>query len=207
MIEYGGFAKLSTTTLADILTRDRVMDIGMRPLWSQMPRLFGPALTVRCPPGDNLMLHAAIYRATPGTVIVVEAGDLDYAVAGGNVCAVAQRLGIAGLVIDGVIRDIGETRENRFPVVARGVIPIPGGKDLLGTIGSPVNCGGVQVASGDVVVADEEGVVVVPVFDVDRVLQKANALAAKEEATSLDDWMAAHRTRIDQLLREKGFEE
>jgi len=98
------FAKLSPTSLADALTRDRVMDIGIRPLWPGMPRLCGTAYTVRCAPGDNLMVHAAIYRAAPGDVIVVEAGDVDYAVAGGNVCAVAQRHGVAGFVVDGLVK-------------------------------------------------------------------------------------------------------
>ena len=69
---------------------------------------------MRCAPGDNLMLHAAIYRAPAGAVIVVQAGDTEYAVAGGNVCAVAQKRGIAGFVVDGVIRDLSEARTNRF---------------------------------------------------------------------------------------------
>src|SRR5215831_16354478 len=120
------FAQLSPTTLADVLTRDRVMDIGIRPLWPGITRIAGPAYPVRCPPGDNLMLHAAIYRAAPGAIVVCQAGDLDYAVAGGNVCAVAQKRGIAGFVVDGVIRDVAEARARGFPVLARGIIPIPG---------------------------------------------------------------------------------
>ena len=104
------FARLSPTTLCDVLTRDRVMDIGIRPLWPDMPRVAGPAYPVRCPPGDNLMLHAAIYRAEPGAVIVAEGGDTAYALAGGNVCAVAQKRGIVAFVLDGVIRDLAETR-------------------------------------------------------------------------------------------------
>src|SRR5215475_1570409 len=99
----GAFAATPPTTLADLLGRGQVMDIGIRPLWTPVPRLAGPAFTVKCPPGDNLMLHAAIHRAEPGSVVVVEAGDTDYALAGGNVCAVAQRRGIAGFVLDGVI--------------------------------------------------------------------------------------------------------
>ena len=88
----------------------------------------GPAYTVRCPAGDNLMLHAAIYRAEPGSIIVMEAGDVDYAVAGGNVCAVAQKRGVAAFIIDGAIRDLAEIRKLGFPVFARGVIPIPGAR-------------------------------------------------------------------------------
>src|SRR5437588_267551 len=109
------FARLSPTTLCDVLTRDRVMDIGIRPLWPGMPRVAGPAYPVRCPPGDNLMLHAAIYRAAPGAVIVAEGGDTAYALAGGNVCADAQKRGIAALILDGAIRDLAATRARGRP--------------------------------------------------------------------------------------------
>jgi 4-hydroxy-4-methyl-2-oxoglutarate aldolase len=155
------FGQISPTTLADVLGRGQVMDIGVRPLWPS-PRVAGPAFTVRCLPGDNLMLHAAIYRAAPGSVIVVEAGDTEFAVAGGNVCAVAHRRGIAAFVVDGVIRDLAEVRELGFPVFARGVIPVPGSKALVAPLNQQVRCGGVEVSAGDIVVADEEGVVVVP---------------------------------------------
>jgi regulator of RNase E activity RraA len=205
MAESGDFEALSPTTLADALTREQVMDIGIRPLWQPMPRLAGPVYTVQCVPGDNLMLHASIYRAPPGSVIVVEAGDLDYAVSGGNVCAVAKRRGIAGFVVDGVIRDLAEVREDRFPVFARGVIPIPGGKRGPGELNGTVRCGGVQVSPGDVVVADEEGIVVVPVAQQETVLEAARARAAKDAAQSLDDWETGHRARIDAILRDTGL--
>jgi len=83
------YQKISPTTLADVLGHEQVLDGRIRALWSPIPRVAGPAFTVRCPPGDNLMLHAAIHRAERGSVIVVAAGDVDYAVSGGNVCAVA----------------------------------------------------------------------------------------------------------------------
>jgi regulator of RNase E activity RraA len=207
MFDYAVFQQLSPTTLADVLTRDRVMDMGIRPLWSGMPRVAGPAYPVRCPSGDNLMLHAAIYRATRGSIIVVEAGDVDYAVAGGNVCAVAQKRGIAAFVVDGVIRDLAEVRENRFPVFARGVMPIPGGKNMVDVLNGPVRCGGVQVVPGDVVVADEEGIVVVPSSRLIDVLKAAQARAAKDAAETLESWEAAHHARIEELLRNKGFQQ
>lgn len=199
------FREIPPTTLADVLGRDRVMDIGIRPLWTPVPRVAGPAFTVRCEPGDNLMLHAAIYRAEPGAVIVVESGDLDYALAGGNVCAVAHRRGVAAFVLDGLIRDLGEVREIGFPVFARGVIPIPGTKSKLGTHGAPVSCGGITVRPGDTVVADEEGIVVVPADRHDEVLAASRAKLAKEESESLDDWERAHRSRIEKTLTEQGF--
>ncbi len=205
MSTYAAFANLSPTTLADSLARDRVMDIGIRPLWAPMPRVAGPAYPVRCPPGDNLMLHAAIYRAAPGAIIVVEAGDSDYAVAGGNVCAVAQKRGVAAFVVDGVIRDLAEARASRFPIFARGVIPIPGGKDAVGVLNGLIRCGGVAVHPGDIVVADEEGIVVVPVGRADIVLKAAEARAAKDTGESLATWEATHRSRIEAILRDKGF--
>lgn len=207
MTDSNAFSALSPTTLADAMGRDQVMDIGIRPLWQPMPRIAGPACTVRCAPGDNLMLHAAIYRTAPGSVIVVEAGDVDYAVSGGNVCAVAKRRGIAGFVVDGVIRDLAEVREDRFPVFARGVIPIPGGKRELGMLNGTVRCGGVQVAPGDVVVADEEGIVVVPAAQRERVLEIARSRVEKDAATTLDEWESEHHARIDAILRDKGFVE
>jgi 4-hydroxy-4-methyl-2-oxoglutarate aldolase len=205
MSDVTGFAGIPPTTLADILGREQVMDIGIRPLWSPMPRVAGPAFTVRCPAGDNLMLHAAIYRAEPGSVVVVEAGDVDYAVAGGNVCAVAQRHGIAAFVIDGVIRDVAEARELGFPVFARGVIPMPGTKAAVAPLRGPVRCGGVRVQAGDIVVADEEGVVVTPAGSGAQVLRDAQAKLASEAAESLDDWEAAHRARIDAILAANGY--
>jgi regulator of RNase E activity RraA len=199
------YRNVPPTTLADVLGRSQVMDIGIRPLWSPVPRIAGPAYTVRCVPGDNLMLHAAIYRAEPGSVIVVESGDLDYALAGGNVCAVAQRRGVAGFVVDGLIRDLGEVRENGFPVFGRGVIPIPGTKKELGSLMEPVRCGGVLVHPGDVVVADEEGVVVVPGDRSSEVLEAARAKLAKEASETLDLWEEQHRARIEKSLADHGF--
>ena len=199
------FTDISTTTLADVLGREQVMDIGIRPLW-RSPRVSGPAFTVRCPAGDNLMLHAAIYRAEPGSIIVVEAGDVDYALAGGNVCAVAQRRGVAAFVLDGVIRDLAEVCAMGFPVFARGVIPIPGAKAVVTPLGERIRCGGVSVDAGDIVVADEEGIVVTPGTRADQVFRDATAKLTAEAGESLDDWEAAHRARIDKILAANGYE-
>jgi regulator of RNase E activity RraA len=207
MNDIAAFKDISPTTLADVLGREQVMDIGIRPLWPAMPRVAGPAFTVRCPPGDNLMLHAAIHRAERGSVIVVESGDVDYALAGGNVCAVAQRRGIAAFVCDGVIRDLAEVRAMGFPVFARGVIPIPGTKAAVGPLNGRVRCGGVDVSAGDIVVADEEGIVVTPGARQAQVLLDAQAKAAKEAGETLDAWEAAHRARIDKILGENGYED
>ncbi|MDQ1010952.1 4-hydroxy-4-methyl-2-oxoglutarate aldolase [Streptomyces sp. V4I23] len=198
------FKDVPPTTLAELLGREQVMDIGIRPLWDS-PRVAGPAYTVRCEPGDNLMLHAAIYRAEPGSVIVVESGDVDYALAGGNVCAVARSRGVAAFVVDGVIRDLGEVREAGFPVFSRGVIPIPGTKKKVGALGEPARVGGVLVHPGDIVVADEEGIVVTPAARQEEILTAAQAKLAEEADESLDAWEKNHRARVEKALREQGF--
>jgi 4-hydroxy-4-methyl-2-oxoglutarate aldolase len=204
-MEIAAFARLAPTTYADVITRDRVMDPAIRPLWQPMPRLAGPAYPVACPAGDNLMLHIAIHRAPAGSVVVCAAGDANWAMAGGNVCAYAQQRGIAGFVVDGCIRDVGETRARKFPVFARGVIPIPGVRKTPGLIDVPVVCGGVTVAPGDIVVADEEGIVVLPKAQADGILTRAQARAQKDEATSLPEWVKAHKDRIDEAIRTLGI--
>ena len=130
---------------------------------------------------------------------------LSRSAAGGNVCAVAGRRGIAAFVLDGLIRDLGEVRDAGFPVYGRGVIPIPGTKSELGALQVPVRCGGVTVSPGDIVVADEDGVVVVPGRRAGEVLAAAQARLASEARETLDDWEAAHRLRIENTLRDKGF--
>ncbi len=162
MTDASEFQDVPTTTLADLLGHAQVLDLGIRSLWTPTPRLAGPAFTVRCPPGDNLMLHAAIHRAAPGSVVVVESGDLEYALAGGNVCAVAQRRGIAGFVVDGVIRDVGGGTGGGVPGVRAGRRTDSGCEEGRTPAERARAVRGVAVDPGDVVVADEDGVVVVP---------------------------------------------
>ena len=203
MQDFAKFAALSPTAYADAgLGRDRFMNMGIREMWPRMPRIAGPAYTVSCPPGDNLMLHAAIYRAEPGAIIVVQAGDVTYALSGGNVCATAQQRGIAGFIIDGVIRDIAEVREIAFPVFARGLSPVPGQKKALGTLNQPIECGGVVVNSGDMVVADEEGIAVLPTAQQEDIWSRAKQRADKDEACTLAEWQANHRAKIERLLQD-----
>ena len=167
------YADLSPNELCDVLELSCVMRHEIHPLWPSPPRVAGPAFTIRTGKHDNLMFHASIYLAQPGDVIVVEAGDDEMAVAGGNVCAIAQRRGVAALVVDGVIRDVVESREKGFPLFARGVSPIPAKRVGDGGMNVQVRCGGVIVNPGDVVVADEEGIVVIPRARAEDVLRKA----------------------------------
>jgi 4-hydroxy-4-methyl-2-oxoglutarate aldolase len=205
MFDCTAFRPLYSTVVAELVKRTQVMSPAIRPVWAGMSGVVGEAYPVRCARGDSLMLHAAIYRARPGSIIVVKAGDFDYAVAGGNVCAVAQSRGIGGFVIDGAVRDIGEVRSLGFAVFARGVIPIPARQAALGSLNLPITCGGVRVMPGDVIVADEDGVVVVPRAEREAILVAATDRAAKEKDMSLESWSTAHQARIDATLRSKGF--
>ncbi|MEL6928440.1 MAG: RraA family protein [Cyanobacteria bacterium J06600_6] len=207
MIDIAKFREISPTACADGLPRSQFMDIGIKAVWQPIPRIAGIAYTVKCHPGDNLMLHAAIYRAAPASIIVVEAGTLDYAVSGGNVCAIAQKRGITGFIVDGVIRDIEEVRESKFPVFARGIMPKPGVKKTLGTLNKPINCGGVEVSSGDIVIADEEGIAVIPQSEQESVYQIALARMSKEASETLEEWEAQHQAKVERILQAKGFTE
>ena len=170
-----------------------------------MPRCCAQAHTL--PPAIAQLESPAAHTITEpaGVVIVCAAGDSNWAMAGGNVCAHAQQRGIAGFVVDGVIRDLAETRERGFPVFARGVIPIPGVRKVKGLIDVPVVCGGVTVAPGDVVVADEEGIVVLPKGQAEALLAQAAQRAEKDEKTSLEDWVKAHKARVDEAVLRLGI--
>jgi regulator of RNase E activity RraA len=199
------YLALSPNEISDVVELSCVMRHEIRPLWPSPPRIAGPAFTVRTGRHDNLMFHAAIYLAKPGDVIVVEAGDDEMAVAGGNVCAIAQRNGVAGLVVDGVIRDVVESHEHHFPVFGRGVSPIPAKRAGDGGMNVQVRCGGVIVNPGDIVVADEEGIVVVPRERAREVLANAQAKVASDAKLSLDDWMMRHRTAVERALEARGY--
>ena len=125
-------------------------------------KLAGPALTVDVRPGDNLMIHAAMAQAKPGDVLVIDGkGDRTAALMGTIMMTACRQLGIAGVVIDGAVRDSLEIEEMGFPVFCAGTNPNGPTKNVPGRIGHPITCGGVQVRSGDLVVADADGVVVI----------------------------------------------
>lgn len=194
---------VSPTAVAEQVERSQVLSHDIRPLWDGA-QLNGPAFTVQCAPGDNLMLHAAIHRAPPGSVLVVDGGDASHAIAGGNVCAVAQQRGIAGLVVDGAIRDVKEIRELGFPVFARAVVPKPGLKEVVLPLQQPVNCGDVLIHPGDFIAANEEGIVAVPADRLEKVLHAVSEKDLQEKAQTLDEWETAHDEKINSILRAAG---
>jgi 4-hydroxy-4-methyl-2-oxoglutarate aldolase len=141
-----------------------------------------PAYPVRCSPGDNLAIHVAVARAPEGSVLVVDVGDVAERGYWGEVLTTgAQSRGLAGLVIDGGVRDRTALEAHRFPVFAVMIALQGATKELPGTAGLPVEAGGVAVAAGDWVVGDADGVVVVPASRLDGCIAAGSARAAKED--------------------------
>jgi regulator of RNase E activity RraA len=196
-MDYKKFADFSPCDYAGPLKRESFMDYGIKELWSEIPRVSGPAYTVNMVPGDNLALHKAIYEAPKGSIIVAQTNSMDYAVSGGNVCAIAQGLGIAGFVIDGVVRDIGEVKQIKFPIFGRGVHPMPGVKKAVVPLNTPIVAGGILVNPGDIIVADEEGVAVIPKDKADEVYEETKKRVLEEKAIGFEKWAQNHRKKID----------
>ena len=154
-------AQYQAAILADVNGRRGALHGRIAALRPRM-KLAGPALTVEVRPGDNLMIHAAMALARPGDVLVIDGkGDRGAALMGTIMMTACKQLGLAGVVIDGAVRDSLEIDEMDFPVFAFGTNPNGPTKNVPGRIGHPVSCGGVTVRSGDLVVADADGVVVI----------------------------------------------
>lgn len=173
-------------------------------------RVAGPALTVRCRPGDNLVLHYALTKVRPGQVLVVDAEGFTEAGAWGDVMSTAAMCrGCAGLVIDGAVRDAQAIAEMGFPVFARGLSIKGTNKFQPGQLGVPIVLGGAAVASGDVVVGDRDGVVVVQADTLERVVAACRAREHKE--AWMREQLRAGRTtaeliELGPLLKSHGME-
>ncbi len=173
--------------------------------------LCGPALTVAGRPGDNLMIHKAIYAAEKGDVLVVSVGNFTEAGPWGEIMTVAAQVrGIAGLVIDGSVRDSIAIHELGFPVFSRGLCIKGTTKDSLGTINHPIVIGGVTVHAGDVILGDADGVVVVSQRDLAEVLEKCKLRKEKEERIKKELQMGKSTLELygfDKILEAKGLTE
>ena len=181
------------------------MDGRIRPAYTPIRKLVGPAFTVKVPPGDNLMVKKELQMAAPGDVIVIDArGHDDWAVGGANMTVRAHRRGVAGMVVDGFYRDMEQLQEMDFPVFLKGVSPSSGPKIGPGEINVPVCCGGVIVEPGDIVAADREGIVVIPARAVQKVLDAVAASRVSLETRLGDD--DPQMAYFDTLLTYRGCE-
>jgi 4-hydroxy-4-methyl-2-oxoglutarate aldolase len=173
---------------------ETAVDPTIRASWTGAA-VAGPAYTVRGSDGDNLALHRAVVAAPPGHVLVADVERAAYGHWGEILAAAAQQRGIRGLVIDGGVRDRDRLRVLDFPVFSRHDSVRGTRKDVAGELGVPIQLGGVPVRTGDLVVGDTDGVVVVPAERVPAVLEEADRRMAHEQdiLTALRDG----RTTLD----------
>ena len=201
------FAEFETPDISDLLNRLYAMDTGISNVVNDQS-LAGPACTVKVFPGDNLMVHKALDVAQPGDIIVIDTSESEMtAVLGDLVASKAKHRGIAGFIIDGLIRDLPAMQDVGLPVFARGTTPIGPLHRGPGEINYPVSCGGVVVEPGDIIVADANGVVAVRKDIAQDLLQRLrlqrNQLAEYVKNVKAgkfsNDW-------VDRMLAEQGCE-
>jgi len=180
------FRGIPVANISDVMSRMTAGGARLRPMHDGTA-MTGAALTVRTRPGDNLMVHKALQMAQAGDVLVVDAGgDLTNAIIGELMIMQAQKRGMAGVVINGAIRDSAFIRQHAFPVYAAGVTHRGPYKDGPGEINVAVSLDGMVIEPGDLIVGDEDGLLCVPYAMTDEVLQAAKDKHAGEEKTVAD---------------------
>ena len=175
---------LPPAVVSDCMNRTQVMAGAIKPVGDGM-RLVGQARTVTCMVGDNSALHTALAMVRRGEVLVVDAGGYeDTAIWGGIMTRAALQRGIAGLVVDGAVRDVAEICAFGFPCFARAVVPAGPHKGFGGIIDGPISCAGCPVRPGDLVLGDDDGVCVVPLGRAEEILAASLDRIANEEKTN-----------------------
>lgn len=201
------FKAIAVANISDSMNRMTHGGPRLRPLHAGGV-LSGVALTVKQRPGDNLMVHAALNRASAGDVIVVDAGgDLTNAIIGELMLSHAQHVGVAGVIINGAVRDSGWIRANSFPVYAAGVTHRGPYKNGPGEVNAPIAIDGMIIQPGDLIVGDDDGFVCIPYEQTEAVYDAANKKQQGEART-----MAAikagtvDRSWVERALQEAGCE-
>jgi regulator of RNase E activity RraA len=195
------FGDASPAQVADCMSRLGAMDAGIRPIW-RSPRIIGAALTVWCHSGDNLMLHKALSLAAPGDIVVMNTQGAGNSGFGELLASSAVRIGVRAAIVDGTVRDAEALEALALPVYARGLCPNGCNKDGPGEVGAIVACGGVAVRPGDVILADRDGVTVIPLEDAPEVARLAQEQMARErKRLSEIERGVLVRPEIDETLR------
>ena len=197
------FAKLPVANVSDSMSRLTAGGAQLRPMHGGGV-LAGPALTVKAPSGDNLMLHKAIALAQPGDVIVMDAGgDLTNALMGEMMLMQATARGVAGVVINGAIRDAAYLRAQHVPVFAAGVTHRGPYKNGPGEINVPIAIGGMVIEPGDLVIGDDDGVLCVPFDQTEAVFKAATAKFDAEQKQIANIQAGTHDASwVDKQLRD-----
>lgn len=173
---------LPVANVSDCMGRMFAGGADLRPMHRDGP-LVGPALTVRCRPGDNLMLHKAVDMAQPGDVIVCDGGgDTTNALIGELIIAHAKKRGVAGFVLNGAIRDYQAIRSEDYPVFAVGITHRGPYKNGPGEIGFPIAIDGMTLEAGDLIMGDADGVLALPRLQAQAILDRAEKKKQAEDA-------------------------
>ena len=203
------FKGIPSSNINDEMNRLYCMEAAIAPL-NEVDSMVGTAFTVKAPIGDNLVFHKALDMAQPGDIIIVDgAGAMDRSLAGEIMITFAAKKGIAGIVVDGALRDLDGIKKCPMPVYAKGVTPQGPFKNGPGEIGVPVCCGGIVVFPGDIIVGDGDGIVVIRPDDSPEVLKAAQKKLATETAkltkyaTEGPDY-GPHAEKIQKNLETKG---
>ena len=174
-------SQIAAANISDAMANLNTMDSGIQALVTGA-KICGPACTAVTPTGDFLPVLKALHAAERGDVLVIDnQGNPDTALWGEITSTEAQLKGLAGLVLDGLVRDIAEIRDLGFPVFARGTTPRVAGRGSLGEVNVAARCGGTVVHPGDIIVGDTDGVVVVPLRKAAAVLSRAQSIVDYEE--------------------------
>jgi 4-hydroxy-4-methyl-2-oxoglutarate aldolase len=177
---YEELAELGSSTVFEASGREGLADAAFDRIVPGS-RAAGPARTVRCGTGDNLMVHAAVAHAEPGDVLVLTLPEpVPTALMGDLLATQAKVRGVAAVLVDAAVRDVDELREIGLPVWARFVRPRGPDKDAVLPLGDPVEVAGATIREGDVVVLDGDGVVVIARERLDEVLEASRQRAARE---------------------------
>ncbi|MGA9517705.1 MAG: RraA family protein [Trichococcus sp.] len=203
------FSKLPAANVADCMSRIVALHSDIKLMSSPEKKMCGVALTVKARPGDNLMLHQALNMAQEGDVIVLSnEGDRTQAIMGEIMYKyLSEFKKVAGIVIDGPIRDIDIIAHEKCPIYATGTTPGGPFKEGPGEVNVPIAIGGVPVMPGDIILGDPDGVIVIPKNDASDLIEKAEDNAAKDSAkVEKASTGAANRSWVDELLVKKGVE-
>ncbi len=201
------YRSVPVANISDSMNRMTAGGASLKPM-HRTGVLVGPALTVKARPGDNLMLHHALDIAQPGDVIVVDAGgDLSNALIGEMMVAYAIKKGVAGIVINGAIRDAASIGAGEFPVFAAGITHRGPYKDGPGEVNVPIALAGMVIEPGDLVIGDEDGLLCVPFDQVAEVYDRAYAKHAAEQKQLEQIALGENdRTWVLKSLIQKGCE-